>query len=118
MKLAFSTNAFRRYSIEESIKIISEIGYGGIEIMCDTPHAYPPLTKEKINSIKNSIQKYNTSISNLNGFMMSAIGDFHHPSWIEHSIEERKKRISHTINCINLAQQLGASTVSTEPGGP
>jgi len=118
LKLAFSTNAFRHYSIEESIKQIANIGYDGIEIMCDEPHAFPPLTQGKINLIKNSIQKNNTVISNLNGFMMCAIGDFHHPSWIEPNIQERKKRISHTINCIHLAHQLGANTVSTEPGGP
>ena len=42
MKLAFSTNAFKRYSLQDSIKEIAEIGYRGVEILCDTPHAYPP----------------------------------------------------------------------------
>lgn len=118
LKLAFSTNAFRRYSIEESIKIISEIGYEGIELMCDEPHAYPPISKDKVNSIKNSLLENKTNISNLNAFMMCAVGDFHHPSWIESDPKLRKMRISHTINCIKLAGQLGARTVSTEPGGP
>lgn len=118
MKLAFSTNAFRHYSIEDSIKHIANMGYGGIELMCDEPHAFPPIVKEKVRSIRNTLQKNKMQISNLNGFMMCAVGDFHHPSWIEPEPSFRKKRISHTINCIELAAQLGAKTVSTEPGGP
>jgi len=42
MKLAFSTNAYRNYSLEESIHSIASLGYDGIEIMCDEPHAFPP----------------------------------------------------------------------------
>ena len=39
MKLAFSTNAFKRYSLEDSIRAIAKIGYSGVEILCDVPHA-------------------------------------------------------------------------------
>ena len=118
MKFAFSTNAYRHYSIEESIDSISKSGYSAIEIMCDTPHAYPPISDEKILSIKKSLEKNDMEISNLNGFMMCAIQDFHHPSWIEEDSSFRQKRINHTINCLELANKLGVKTVSTEPGGP
>jgi sugar phosphate isomerase/epimerase len=86
--------------------------------MCDVPHAFPPLTADKIASIKNSIQKNEITISNLNGFMMCAVGDFHNPSWIDPNPNIRRQRIMHTINCIYLAKQLDAKTISTEPGGP
>jgi len=118
MKFAFSTNAYRNYSLEESIDSISDAGYSAIEIMCDTPHAYPPISDEKISSIKNSLTKNDIEISNLNGFMMCAIQDFHHPSWIEEDQSFRQQRINHTINCLELAKKLGVKTVSTEPGGP
>ena len=118
MKLAFSSNAYRNYSIEECIDSIHLAGYNAVEIMCDIPHAFPPLLDEKVKSIKNSLKKNSMTISNLNGFMMTAIEDFHHPSWIEESKNYRKKRIEHTRNCLKLANLLGASSVSTEPGGP
>ena len=118
MKFAFSSNAYRNFSIEDTIDSIHDAGYSGIEIMCDIPHAFPPLTNEKINSIKKTLDKNMMTISNLNGFMMNAIEDFHHPSWIEKSQEYRNKRIEHTKNCITLASILNAKTVSTEPGGP
>lgn len=118
MKLAFSTNAFRKYSIEQSIGIIANAGYSGVEIMCDVPHAFPPIPEQLTESIRTSLSKNKIGISNLNGFMMCAVGDFHHPSWIEADPSKRRQRIDHTINCIELAGRLGAKTVSTEPGGP
>ena len=118
MKFAFSSNAYRNYSLEQSIQSVSSVGYSGIEIMCDEPHAFPPIAEETINLIKQSLEKNNLSISNLNGFMLCAIENFHHPSWIEKSSDYRKKRIDHTKNCIRLAKKLGAISVSTEPGGP
>jgi len=118
MKFAFSSNAYRNYEIEECIDSIHLAGYDAVEIMCDIPHAFPPLSDDKIKSIKDSLKKNSMSISNLNGFMMKAIEDFHHPSWIEESNNYRQKRIEHTKNCLKLAHLLGAKTVSTEPGGP
>ena len=118
IKFAFSTNAYRNFSIEQSINSIISAGYKAVEIMCDEPHAFPPLTEKKINSIKVVLQKNNIEISNLNGFMMCAIQDFHHPSWIEKDAKFRQKRIDHTKNCLELARKLGVKTVSTQPGGP
>ena len=118
MKFAFSTNAYRKFSLTESMYSIASIGYSGVEIMCDEPHAFPPISNTKIESIKENLTNNNLSISNLNGFMMCAVDDFHHPSWIEKSKNYRKKRIEHTKNCIILAKELGAQSVSTEPGGP
>ena len=94
MKFAFSTNAYRKFTLDESIESIASVGYSGIEIMCDEPHAFPPIDDTRIESIKNKLQKNNLLISNLNGFMMNAIESFHHPSWIEESIPYRKKELN------------------------
>lgn len=119
MKFAFSTNAFRKFSFSEAAEAISGAGYSGIEIMCDTPHAYPDeLSGNDIENIKQTLTKNNLEISNLNAFMMYAVTDIHHPSWIEVDKDYRQARIQHTKNCIDLAVQLGAKTISTEPGGP
>ena len=119
MKFAFSTNAFRKFSFSEAAEAIAGAGYSGIEIMCDTPHAYPDeLSENDIENIKQTLTKNNLEISNLNAFMMHAVTDIHHPSWIEVDKEYRQIRIQHTKNCIDLAARLGAKTISTEPGGP
>ena len=41
MKLAFSSNAYMHFSIEETIEKIASLGYTGIEILADVPHAWP-----------------------------------------------------------------------------
>jgi sugar phosphate isomerase/epimerase len=116
IKLAFSTNAFKKYSLEDSIKEIAKQHYDGVEILCDVPHAYPPVFGDnEIRSLKGTLTSFNMQISNLNAFTLYAIGDVYHPSWIE---DTRDMRIQHTIDCIKLAKKIGAKHLSTEPGGP
>ena len=94
MKFAFSSNAYTNYSLKESIADISKIGYQGVEIMCDSPHAYPLLmNSKKISEIKNELSNNNIQISNLNAFTLFAIGDTYHPSWIEEDLNYRRLRI-------------------------
>jgi sugar phosphate isomerase/epimerase len=119
MKFAFSSNAFLRYNILETIKIVSELGYEGIEIMADVPHAFPlHLSDENITTIRKALADNGLSISNINAFMHNADGDTYHPSWIENDRDLREKRIDYTLRCIDLAEKLGAQNISTEPGGP
>ncbi len=119
MKFAFSSNAFRRYSLADTIKIIADAGYQGIEIMADVPHAFPLHLKEgDVDRIRKALEDNHIEISNINAFMHHADGDTYHPSWIEQSAELRAKRIDYTLRCIDLAAMLGVSHISTEPGGP
>ena len=116
IKLAFSTNAFKRYSLEDSIKEIAKIGYNGVELLCDIPHAYPPtFTDDRVKSLKKTLGSYKMQISNLNAFTLYAVGDTYHPSWMDDS---KEIRIEYTIECIRLAKKIGAKHLSTEPGGP
>lgn len=119
MKFSFSTNAFRKYSFMDAVKAISRAGYEGVEIMCDSPHAWPDhLTDKKVEEIRALVRGQNLSIANLNAFMMCEVQDFHHPSWIEPDQDFRRIRIEYTKKCIRLAAALGTGTISTEPGGP
>ncbi len=119
MKFAFSSNAYTKFSLIDSIVEIAKIGYKGIEIMCDSPHIFPlPLDIQKIEEIKNVLTNNKIQISNLNAFTLFGIGDTYHPSWIEDNLDYRRLRIEHTISCIKLANNLGAKNISIEPGGP
>ena len=119
MKLSFSSNAFKKFSLDNAIREIAKIGYKGVEILCDIPHAYPPeFSEEQTKKIKNLISDLDIGISNLNAFTLYALGDVYHPSWIEADNKLREIRVKHTIDCIYLAKKLGAKNLSTEPGGP
>src|SRR5258708_34624866 len=88
MNLAFSTNAYLKFSLAEAVSRLAAIGYQGVEIMADVPHAWPAcLLDEQKQAIRDNLQKHRLGISNINAFMMNAIGDhrqkYWHPSWIE-----------------------------------
>ncbi len=123
MKLAFSSNAFLRYSIETTIARVAALGYRGIELLADVPHAWPAgLLEEQKQSIRDALAKHNMAISNINAFMMNAVADprqpYWHPSWIEPDPHYRAIRRQHTKRALQLAHDLGAPHISTEPGGP
>jgi sugar phosphate isomerase/epimerase len=118
-RFAFSSNAFVNFNIYQTIDEIKKAGYDGIEIMADIPHLYPAqINKNEISKISERLRKTDLEISNINTFMLKAIGDIWHPSWIEKDPKERKKRIEHTIKSLNMAAKLKCRSISTEPGGP
>ena len=122
MKLAFSSNAYMHFSIEETIAKIAACGYRGIEVLADVPHAWPAgLLEERKESIRNSLDSHGLTIANINAFMMNAVADprqpYWHPSWIEEP-RYRAIRREHTKRSLQLAKDIGAANITTEPGGP
>lgn len=119
MRFAFSSSAFARTSLKKAIKAIAAAGYEGIEIMADSPHAWPPsLSGFEIRQIKKAVTSHGLAVSNVNSFTMTAAGSALHPSWIGREVAERLDRIAHTARCIELAAAIGSPSISTEPGGP
>jgi sugar phosphate isomerase/epimerase len=123
MKLAFSSNAYLRYSFAEAASRLARIGYRGLELMADVPHAWPAgLLAEQKREIRFQLEKHGLALSNINAFMMNAISDsrqpYWHPSWIEPDRHYRQIRIEHTRRALTLARELGAPCITTEPGGP
>lgn len=118
-KLAFASNAMKRYSLDEAIDLVADAGYQGIEILLDVPHAFPPQVKPiDIARWRDRLIARKLEVSNCNAFMLYGIEGCHRPSWCERDPERRKLRVEHTRQCLHLAAKLGAPTISTEPGGP
>jgi sugar phosphate isomerase/epimerase len=118
-KLAFSTNAFKKNTLEEAIDSIASAGYSGVELMADVPHLYPPSVDSAGRiQIKRRIHSAGLSVSNINAFTLFALGDTYHPTWIEVDDRKRDLRIEHTMACIELAAEMDCRTVSLQPGGP
>ncbi len=123
MKLAFSTNAYLRFPFHEAAARIAAIGYQGLELMADVPHAWPAgLLPETKQAIKAAMAKSGLAFSNVNAFMMNAINDYRQPYWYPSFIEPdpyyRRVRIDHTKRALSLCAELGAPHITTEPGGP
>ncbi len=123
MKLSYSSNAYMQFSIEETIRRIAALGYGGLELLADVPHAWPAgLLDERKTAIRRCLDEHGLEIANINAFMMNAVADprqaYWHPSWIEADPHYRAIRREHTRRTLKLAAELRAPSIQTEPGGP
>lgn len=123
MKLAFSSNAYLSYPIDETIRRIAAVGYTGIELLADVPHAWPAgLLPVQVEAIRKSLDAEGLTISNINAFMMNAVADprqpYWHPSWTDPDRHYRAIRREHTKRALRLCHDLGAPHITTEPGGP
>lgn len=119
LQLAYSSNAYMRFPIAEAIERVAGLGYRGIELMADVPHLWPAeMTDEAIADARSRLSSAGLTISNINAFMMNAVQDFWHPSWIEPDESYRRRRVRHTLDALVMARKLGAPSITTEPGGP
>ena len=122
MKLAFSSNAYLNFTIDETIRRIASVGYQGIEILADVPHAWPAgLLDVQKDAIRRCLDEHGLTISNVNAFMMNAVADprqpYWHPGWTDPDPHYRAIRREHTKRALQLAKDLGAPHITTEPGG-
>jgi sugar phosphate isomerase/epimerase len=118
MTFGYSTNAYTRFDLLTALEMISEIGFSGVEILCDQPHLYPPEWPEhEILRLKDALARLKLKVTNLNSFTLYAVGDVILPSWIDADLQQRRIRIEHTIRCLHLASELGGKNISIPPGG-
>jgi sugar phosphate isomerase/epimerase len=123
MRLAFSTNAYVRHPFELAAARIASLGYEGLELLADVPHAWPAgLLEIQKRAILTAMEQSRLAFSNINAFMMNAVADhrqpYWHPSFIEPERHYRQVRIDHTRRALSLCAELGAPHITTEPGGP
>jgi len=121
MNIGFSSNAFTNFSLTSSIEIISKIGYDGIEVVLDVPHAFLPLQKNEILKIKESLSKNNLLVTNLNantvlGWTDDFSGEKFEPSLSNPNQKLRSWRIEYTKQAIDLAYILNSKSICITSG--
>jgi sugar phosphate isomerase/epimerase len=102
MKLAYSTNAYTRFTLPEAIYNIHRLGFDGIEILGDRPHLGQLDTKADMESLRDQLKRINLPISNINIGTAS-------PLLNEGSVEYIKRYIGY-------AGLLGAPSISLVSG--
>lgn len=118
-KFAFSSNAFKATDLFDAARQIADAGFAGLEVMADVPHAEPSrFGAEPRRRLLSLLRQRKLQVSNVNAFTLFARGDTYHPTWIESDPGLRQVRIDHTRGALQLAADLEAHTVSTQPGGP
>jgi len=119
LRLSFSSNAFKKNTLPEAARAIATAGYGGLEVMADQPHAYPPaFGASQRRELRQLLASLGLQVANVNAFTLFAAGDTYHPTFLETDEAMRQRRIKHTIAALELAGDIGAPSVSIQPGGP
>ena len=63
-RFAFSSNAFKRFSLLQTVSDIGRAGYQGIEIFADTPHVGPrSFSREYMAGLKAALDKFFLAVS-------------------------------------------------------
>src|SRR6185295_18252143 len=123
MKLAFSTNAFTRFSLLEALRAIKAAGYAGVEILADVPHAWPEtLDERQVSEIRRELEKLNLAVSNINancsfGYWKDAPPEaYFEPSLISPNPKHRADRLRLINETIDFAREIGARNISITTG--
>lgn len=99
-KIAYSTNAYTRYSLQDAIEGIADLGFAGIEILADIPHLFSDTPQSEIAKLKALLLHKKIEISNINANTAAGLEYFD------------DRRIAHTKKIIEIAGMLGAPNIS------
>ncbi len=123
MKLAFSTNAYTRFSLVEALRGIKAAGFAGVEILADTPHAYPEAIDDVMTTeIRRELDTMELQVSNINcnctfGYWNDAPPEpYFEPSLISPNPEYRADRTRLILKTLNFAKAMGAKNISITSG--
>lgn len=125
MTLAFSTNAFTKFPLDEACRRIAGHGYRAIEILADTPHLWPATTTDRdADALRRLLDDLGLSISNLNANTMfghwtdAPPEPFFEPSLVSDVPEYRTIRVNTLLRTLDIAARLGARNISITTGKP
>ncbi len=125
VSLAFSTNAYTRFSLAAAVRRIAACGYRGVEILGDRPHAYPPeFSPQEVKELKALLDELGLAVSNFNantmfGYWTDAPAEpFFEPSLVSESKKHRTARRKMILRSLEIAAGLGAGSISITSGRP
>ncbi len=123
MKLAFSTNAFTRFTLIEAIERIGKAGYAGVEILADSPHAYPEKIDARLTGdVVAALGRAKLAVSNINcnctfGYWKDAPPEaYFEPSIISPNRTHREDRARMILRSLEFARDIGARNISITSG--
>lgn len=121
--LAFSTNAFGRFPLEQAVADIAAAGYAGVELLVDQPHIWPlKFSQGDAVRLRGQLDTAGLEISNLNanctfGYFESPPPEpFFEPSLVSPDPRMRGDRMAFIELTLEIAAWLGARNISITSG--
>jgi len=123
--LAFSTNAYTKFTLPEACDRIAAAGYKAVEVLADVPHAWPPeYSEHEARRLKERLDSLGLRCAAVNA--NTAMGYFRplpsaltfEPSLISPAEGPRSDRLRIIRQSMTLANRLGAPVVTITGGRP
>ncbi|HEX4056107.1 MAG TPA: sugar phosphate isomerase/epimerase family protein [Tepidisphaeraceae bacterium] len=123
MRLAFSTNAYTRFSLQQALRGIRVARFEAVEILADVPHAYPAsISPEQAETVVGDLRRLGLAVSNVNancsfGYWKDAPPEpYFEPSLISPNPQHRHDRIELIGRAMQFAKTVGARNISITSG--
>ena len=123
--LAFSTNAYTRFTLAEACDRIAATGYTGVEVLADVPHAYPLRFEDReARRLRERLDSLGLAPVALNGNTAMGYWDpvpeelTFEPSLVSGDEARREARIRIIEAALALAATVGAPVVPITTGRP
>ncbi|MBI4565012.1 MAG: sugar phosphate isomerase/epimerase [Planctomycetes bacterium] len=120
-RFAYSTNAYTRWPLERAVEDIKSRGFEGVELLADTPHAFPSNGLDAA-ALRDKIRAAELAVSNLNANTSSGLDQEGRdpsgfwPSLIDPDASLRRMKIDYVKRVIDLARGVGADRICTASG--
>lgn len=106
LRIGFFSNAFKQFSLEYAVDVLSSLGYQGLELWCKGQHVTPYDNRDRIDYIKGLVSSHNLEV-----YALSAHLDF-----ITDNDELRRENIRIFKKVIDLGGEFGVGKVLTASG--
>jgi sugar phosphate isomerase/epimerase len=121
MRLGYNTNGFAHHRLEDAINILAQLGYRSIALTLDH-HALNPFDlelPEQVERIRRLLERYELRCVVETGarFLLDPWRK-HQPTLLSASRKDRQQRLAFLARAVDIAQSLGADTVSFWSGTP
>ncbi len=122
VRFAYSTNAYTRRTLEEAVDAIAALGFDGIEVLADAPHAFlPDWSASRRRALGERIRARGLAISNVNlntSRGLDPAGDPQGPgvTLIDPDPSRRARQLAYLHDGIDFCAALGATTMSLTTG--
>lgn len=123
IRLAFSTNAYSGFTVEQAAADIAAAGYAGVELLADKPHVWPlTFSHADADRLRARLESLGLAISNLNanctfGYFRDAPPEpFFEPSLVSPNEKMRADRLVFIELSLQIAGWLGAGNISITSG--
>ncbi len=123
MRLAFSTNAYTRFSLQQALRGIRVARFEAVEILADVPHAYPAsISPAQTDAVVDDLRRLGLTVSNVNvncsfGYWKDAPPEpYFEPSLISPNPQHRNDRIELIGRAMQFAKAVGARNISITSG--